>query len=755
MLGDGRIGSRRATGRVYNQEVFCTTSPRLAVDFERLAISLGRTVRVACYQDNREDRYLDVYEVRMLRARIRQALPKKGHYFIEQYDGMVYCAEVPGSLLYTRRGNCVPVWTGNSFKAGIDIRAALATRRDEEGNLYSTVRDVKTGEKTYLKATDMMKSVIAFPGEDVRTGKIVDAMKNGVVSRVPATEVTHQINHVSDLYGPTTNLLPLLNGMQGNRALMASKHQSQALSLVHREAPLVQVASWNPNTTVEKEMTRLIVPTAPVAGRIAKIDQDYIYLEPEKTAAATDEEIYSDFLKFGEDGLLKLHYDQNFPLAAKTYLHNTLKVKEGDRVEAGQPLADSNFTKDDTLALGTNLSVAYMPYRGLNTNDGLVVSEGAAKRLVSEHMYKYVMQLVGGLQTSREKHRVYFGSHYLAKQYAQLDDDGVVKPGTIIQPHDPLIVAVRENQVTGNAALLGKLSKSLVKPFVEEVELWDHDHPGEVIDVVKTADRITVTVKTTETLNIGDKLTGRYGNKGVVAKIVPDHQMVQDESGKPIDLLFTSAGIISRINPAQVVEAALGKVAAHTGKPIAVEQFSPKDNVEFAKEQLAQHGLKDKEEVTDPITGKKIPNVFVGKSYILKIFKTTDSNWSAHGAEKYDFNQQPARGGDEGAKGIGKMEFDGLVAHNARNILRESASIKKSKERRVLAFDSAGASDACAANAVRLQQASQHAPGRRGQGLQVGLAPRTGASHRRGHHEDVLRRAQGRTQAHPGQRPET
>lgn len=701
------------------------------------------------------------------------------------------------NLHATHFGIMDPVRTPESFKAGIDIRAALSTRRDAQGNLFSTLRNLKTGRTEHVKAEDIMRSIVAFPHEDVRPGKMVDVLANGHVQRVPASQVTHQVVHVSDLYGPTTNLLPFLDGMQGNRSLMASKHQSQALSLIHREAPLVQVNSWNPDMTVEKEMTKLIVPTSPVAGVVSHIDDDYIHITPDQTKhgsvafpegyatstrsddehpggtvvdvhhggknvawlsylpkgdhthiesmyvapnhrgkglahsllketiaanpgelrlrarpfkdesastddlkklyqqhgfvssdnegrmtrhkTAADDEFYSDFMKLGNNGTIKLHYDQNFPLAAKTYLHNELKVKAGDRVTAGQLLASSNFTKDDTLALGTNLSVAYMPYRGLNTNDGIVVSEGAARRLTSEHMYKHIMLLSGGVETKKEKHRAYFGNKYTAKQYDNLDDNGVVRPGADVQPHDPLIVAVRPNQMTGNSVLLGRLSKTLVKPFSEEVETWSHDRPGKVIDVAKTGDRITVTVKTEETINIGDKLSGRYGNKGVIAKIVPDHQMVQDEKGRPIDLLFTSAGIISRINPAQVIEASLGKVAAHTGKPIAVDNYAPHDNVQYAKDLLKKHGLSDKETIFDPVTNKHIPKVFVGKSYILKLFKTTDSNWSSHGADRYDFNQQPARGGDDGAKAIGKMEFDGLVAHNARNVLKEAASLKSQK----------------------------------------------------------------------------
>lgn len=1041
--------------------------------------------------------------------------------------------------------------TPESFKVGVDLRATISARRDDAGNLYAAVRDVATNKSTYLKAGDMQHAVIAMPGETLTPGTRVDAMDRGTIARVASDKVTHQIEHVADLYGPTSNLLPFIYGIQGNRVLMASKHQGQALPLVHREAPLVQVASWKPGISVEHELVNQLVPTAKHDGVITKIDADYIHIGPPgaKHAAAprtaviitgnpkfiTDnpsaDRFYGDIqrhlenhgytvtrdpgadytrpetadlwvghsrgegrLRFAPTGTRtvalgssvpgainhpddvldghitgvappaahyiltdamraaltpsmkhaaddattsRLHYDQDFPLAAKTTLHNTLLVKAGDTVTKGQHLADSNFTKDGTLALGTNLRVAYMPYRGLNTNDGIVVSQGAADKLISEHMYQHGLSKGGDAQLGREKHRAYFGVRYAQSQYDHLDEDGVVKPGTVLQHGDPIVVGVRENKATGDAALLGRLSKSLVKPYSEVVERWTHDRPGTVVDVAKTADRVAASIRTQETLQIGDKLcfdaatealtatgwkpiasvtcddlvctlqgdeivytrptevfayatggrmyyiksqqvdfvvtdnhnmyvrkrdastyelipakdvagkrvhykknghwtgtetstftfpalevragqagngartlpavempidtytmllgaflaegnvvdhpasgsygidicqtkepnrqmfidaliaanvthtfTGdkiriygkqfavyfaqfghakdkhipdhvfqlpvaplqtlfkwlmwgdgsrhvdlvegrpvcygttsprladdlqrlclhlgwaanvakvhdggptavmgkacvaqpyyrvgivttklspqvnhshvktqggqeegflenydqpvycvtvpghvlyvrrngkpawcgncnRFGNKGVIAQIVPDHQMIKDEQGRPVDLLFTSAGVVSRINPAQIIETVLGKVAEKTGQPIVVPQYVPgRDNVKFAKDLLAQHGLTDKETVHDPMTGKDIPGVLVGKSYILKLFKTTDSNWAAHGAERYDYNQQPARGGDEGAKGIGKMEFDGLVAHNARNVLREAASIKSQR----------------------------------------------------------------------------
>ena len=554
-----------------------------------------------------------------------------------------------------------------SFKIGVDLRATIGAHRDAQGNMYAPMLDAKTGKKTFLKAGDMAKAIIAFPNEVLGPGKLVDAMKNGVVSRVASSEVTHKIETDHDQWGPTTNLLPFIYGIQGNRVLMASKHQGQALPLTHREAPLVQVQSWNPGKSVEQEMMRLVVPTASHAGIVEKIDEDYIHIGRHAE-------------KRSSEGGTRLHYDQNFPLAAKTTLHNTLLVKPGDHVEAGQLLAESNFTRDGALALGTNLRVGYMPYRGLNTNDGIVVSQGAADKLMSEHMYQHTLARDDEMQLGREKHRAYFGSRYTAAQYANLDDNGVVKEGVTLKTGDPIFVGIRPSRVTGDAALLGKLSKSLVKPFEEVVETWSHERPGSVVDVARTGSRVAASVRTQEALQIGDKLSNRYGGKGVIAQIVPDHRMIQDSKGRPLELLFTSAGVVSRINPAQIVETAVGKVAEHLGKPIIVPHFSHTvNNVDFARNLLKEHGLEEKETVLDPVTGRSIPNIVVGKSYILKLFKTTDSNWAAHGAERYDYNQQPARGGDDGAKGIGKMEFDGLVAHNARNVLRESASIKSQR----------------------------------------------------------------------------
>jgi DNA-directed RNA polymerase beta subunit len=811
LLGDGRVVSTRSNGHTYNQRVFCTTSARLAVDFECLAIGLGLTTRTARYEDKREERYLPLYEVRVLQAAEHNARESKGHFYTVDYDGMVYCAQVPGNMLLIRRNGSVPIWTGNSFKAGVDIRASMLAHRDAKGNLYTPVRDVNTKQIYNISAKDLAHKIVAFPGQKM-TGR-VDVMKGGKVQSVDAKEVQYEIYHASQFYSPTTNLVPLMESIQGNRATMGSKMQTQALPLVHREVPWLQVGSQlikdhngkavTENSSFERELAKLIVATAPSSGKIVKIDHQYIYIDPSgkkhaeyfvknakvkrqqtvggvtlkielepgdkrtgtspegktwekimscaygyipKTegdddecvdvylntldptflqvyvvhqkkkdgghdedkvmlgyaneAAATAayklhgpewglgkvdqyswEDFKDDYLEearkeASDKELIRVPYETNFPFASKTYLHQDVTAKVGDHVQAGDALSESNFTRNGTLALGRNMRVAYLPYYGLNSNDAVVISEGAAEKLTSEHMYKEILDVDPEVTLGKNAHRQHYGAKYLASMYAKLDDDGVVKKGSKVMPHDLLIAGLRKGKLSATDILLGNIKKTLANPYREEVRDWHHDFEGEVIDVYKSPRRVVVTVKTREPMRIGDKISGRIGNKGVVAHILPDHKMIQDENGRPLDILLTSAGVISRINPTQIIETAVAKVAEKLGHPIVVESFSGRDNVQWAKDLMKQHGVKDKETVFDPVSGKKMPGVLVGLQYMFKLFKTTDSNYAARGGGGYDINRQPTKGGDEGAKALGKMEMNALIAHNARNVLREATTLK-------------------------------------------------------------------------------
>lgn len=596
------------------------------------------------------------------------------------------------SLHYTHFGVIDPTATPESFRAGIDLRAALWTKRDEQGRIYTLLRNTRTGKLEDVAVDKLEKATVAFPG--MKDKKAVSVLKAGVLTSVPHSQVDYELPHPSFMFSPATNMLPMPESMDGRRIIMGSRMTTQALPLIHREAPLVQVGSYNPGRTFEQELAALTVPTAPISGTIHKIDKDYIYLRPssKKTASTRDytpltevhEVLVDEETKEAAAPLIKIPYDTRFPLASKTHLDNQIIVKEGDKVEIGQPLAESNFTKDGRLALGTNLRVAYMPYYGLNSNDAVVISEAASKKLTSEHMYKEMLPLDDDTILSKSKHRVQFGSRWNAQQYNNLDDKGVAKVGAKVHPGDPLIVAIRKTVATAEQKLLGNLHKSFRTPYREEVVTWDHRCEGEVTDVVITNNRALVVVKTQESAGIGDKIAGRYGNKGVIAHIVPDDHMIRTKEGKPIDIIMTSAGIVSRVNPAQIIETAVAKVAEKTGKPVVVPTMSGQNNVKWARDLLKTHGISDKETLYNPLTEKHVEGpdgkgVMVGPQYIYKLFKSTETNYSARGVEDYDVNLQPAKGGATGAKALGRMEVNTLLAHNARNVLQEASTLKSTR----------------------------------------------------------------------------
>lgn len=670
----------------------------------------------------------------------------------------------------THLGVLDPVRTPESGHAGIDVRAAMGAHKDARGNLYGTFRNAKTGKVEQVSVMTLARATVGFSGQEHRKG-MVDAVKGADVVSVPRAQVDYWIEDPTHQFSPSVALVPFLDGMQGNRAIMGSKFQTQALPLLEREVPYVQAQAPRSGESMTKEIARLTVPTSAVHGTIAKVDANYIYIRPDAAkkaglkerierlekfrfgtedpeeltrcreeldaaegqdlsmagaaarnyaglqqyAAEHPEELervrrgleagdYDYTLKVADydgledaqipeylmgdaktaaadddDGLIRLPYDTHFPLAAKTYLHNTVKVKAGDRVTPGQQLADSNFTKDDHIALGKNLTTGYLAYYGKNSNDAVVISESAAKKLTSEHMYKETLRKGSDTIQSKAKYITYYGMRFTKAQLDKLDDNGIAKPGVRLEPGDPVMLALEKSAPSPDALMLGHLHKSLVKPYRDASVTWEHHTSGEVVEAVNAARQAVCTVRTHEPMKIGDKLANRFGGKGVVSEIVPDHKMVQDERKKPIDVLFTSAGIVSRINPAQVVEAALGKVVEKTGKPYVLPQFMNQDNVQFAKNELKKHGVKDKETVYDPVSGREIPNVFVGRSYIHKLFKSTESNYAARGVTNYDVNLQPTKGGDEGAKGLGKMEINTLLAHNARNVLKDALTVKSEK----------------------------------------------------------------------------
>jgi hypothetical protein len=552
-----------------------------------------------------------------------------------------------------------PIRTPESEKTGIDLRIVRTAARDKEGNLYAPMINAKTGKLEYIHPSRLRNLYVAF--EDPKKRPFVEVLHDGEFSRMSTKLVTHYVKSPDTLFGDSTNLLPFLGNMQGNRAIMGGKQVAQALPLVNKEVPLVQVAYTRENTTYEKFVASKITPKSPVTGTIAKIEPETITIR---------------------DRAGKLHRVEkadNLPLNSKTFLHDTSVFKVGDKVKEGQLLTDGTFVMDGTLALGTNLTVGYMPYNGFVHEDSVVISETASKKLTSIHMQRKSLDINKDIVLDRAKFVTFYPNMYHREAVNNLTTDGVAKPGTKVNLGDPLILALRRSSLTATDVILGKLHKSFKTPYKDATVTWEKDFPGEVVDVKVTRSNVVLTVKYEAPAVEGDKIGGRYGNKGIIASIVPDGQMPHTKDGNVLELLMTPVGIISRINPGQVLETAVSKVAMKTGKPIEVDNFDGVDKVLWAKALLKKHNISDKEEVVDPITGKSVGMVMVGKQNILKLHKTVDTNFSARSTGAYDADEQPLKGGVEGAKKLGMMEVNALLAHNARANLREFATLKSQK----------------------------------------------------------------------------
>lgn len=551
-----------------------------------------------------------------------------------------------------------PSRTPESSMAGLDQRFTITARRDKEGGLYARAYD-NSGKQVFLSSNELMTETIGFPGEKDKNGMVM-AQVNGEFKRVPKKQVKYWIPSGTDMYTVTTNLVPFLNLNHPGRLTMAGKAIPQSLSLTEREAPLVQTVTEQKTPFVE-HFGQIMSTVAPADGVVQSVSDTNIVIKR-------------------EDGSIdNINFVKNLPFNMKGF-HDDEKshLKVGDRVKAGQPLTDNNYTKDGKLALGKNLEVAYMPYKGFNHEDGVIVSRSATKKLESNHAYKYEYEMDKGTTADLAKYRSHFAGKFTAAQLAKLDNRGFAKPGVKLEYGDPVYAVLEERPPTETDMVLGRLHKTLVNPFASRAEVWDHHEPGEVTDTFTEGRKVRIMVRCRRALEVGDKITGLHGNKGVVSLIEEDENMPRSkDTGKIIDLIQNPASVTSRVNLGQIAETAAGKIAQKTGKPYLVNNYGTEKVLANLKNELTKHGLSDTETLIDPRTGKEFGNnILVGPQYILKLNKTTDANYSARSVGGYDNNAQPTKGGEDGAKGVGYMEMLGLLGSNARDNLQEMATVK-------------------------------------------------------------------------------
>jgi hypothetical protein len=382
---------------------------------------------------------------------------------------------------------------------------------------------------------------------------------------------------------------------------------------------------------------------------------------------------------------------ERFAVENGLIVHNTQitsipLIQKGAQVKAGQLLARSNFTSDDgSLTTGANARVGLVPYKGFSMDDAVAISEDFAKRLTSEEIASFTQSNKNQIKTDKKHFSALFPSVFKKEQLELLDDNGVVKPGTVLKKGDPITLATKPRTISSQGLNLKKLSRGLANSRTDASQVWEYDSDGIVTNVANTKDGYKVIIKTHSPAKLGDKISLRSGQKGIISKIIPQDHMPRTEDGNPLEILLNPMGIPSRVNNGGIYELILGKIAAKTGKPYKIPQFLPKGEkwYDFVQSELDKHGITDTEKVYDPLEDKWLQNpILVGNGHILKLSHMAKKKLSARGLGSYSTTTgEPAKGGGDAAqsKRLSGLETTSLLSSGAYNTLRETATLRGAK----------------------------------------------------------------------------
>lgn len=523
-----------------------------------------------------------------------------------------------------------PLRTPESGRAGVDTFLARGARKGPNNKLYVKFNDARTGKPVYKTPQQLSDLTIGFPKSLERDLPRVVAMRGGKMVYVPKKDIDLVLPSMEDALNPLSNLIPNKSQVKGQRLVMASRMTTQALPVVDAESPLVQTAVPGTNrlqSFEEAYADKMGALKAQKNGRVLSVSPDEIKVQ------------YED----GTTDTLDIY--NNFPLNRKTRIHQDPVVQPGQTFTANQLLAKSNYTdKTGATALGRNARTAYMVWEGKNFEDAVVISKSFAKKMTSEHIYQHELETNDKTSIGKKKYIQHFPSKYDKKTLENLDDNGVIKPGTEVKYGDPLILGISQKDVAHN-----RVHKQGQVSYADSTVNWEHHDPGIVTDVVMSKNGPAVIVKSLAEMRIGDKLSGRFGDKGILADIIDDEAMPKDAQGRPFEVLANPLGLVTRVNPGQMAELWLGKLAELQGKPFKVEDFDDsKDLINWVKEQLQQNNLKALEDVFDPKNDKKISNIATGNRFFMKLHHMAEAKSQGRSGGAYTAEGAPAKGGVEG-----------------------------------------------------------------------------------------------------------
>ena len=550
-----------------------------------------------------------------------------------------------------------------------------------EAPYVKVVNGVATREIEYLSAMDEDKYFIGQVSSAIgKDGKIntdqVSCRKLGDYTSISPKDIQYMDVSPKQIISVSASLIPFLEHDDANRALMGSNMQRQAVPLVFPEPPRV-------GTGMEKKCAydSGVLVKAKRSGKVEFVSSDTIIIAPEKGKNKEDKDEYT---------LLKYQRTNQ-----ETCYHQRPIVNVGDTVKAGQPIADGPATYNGELALGRNILVGFVPWNGYNYEDAILIS----RRVVKEDMFTSIH--IKELSTDVRETKL--GAEKMTcdipnkseKSLDDLDSEGIIRIGSKVKPGDILVGKVTpksESDTTPEFKLLNSIFGEKAKEVRDTSLRVPHGTEGTVIDVQRLKrdqgddlspgvdEVVKVLIATKRKLREGDKMAGRHGNKGLVARILPEEDMPYMEDGTPLDICLNPLGVPSRMNIGQILESELGLAGLKLNEWYESPVFeSPSMEQIEAKLKEAGYPTSSKVKLRDGLTGRLFENeVFVGVIYFLKLAHLVDDKMHARSTGPYSLvTQQPLGGKAQfGGQRLGEMEVWALEAYGAANTLQELITIK-------------------------------------------------------------------------------
>jgi len=584
---------------------------------------------------------------------------------------------------HSHYGRMCPIETPEGPNIGLTGSLSCYARVNRLGFIETPYRKVDKEEKrvtdeiVYLTADEEDDCVVAQA--NVRIDDQGYFLDNKVLARyrhevleVPPEQVDYVDVSPKQVFSVATSLIPFLEHDDASRALMGSNMQRQAVPLIRTEAPLVGTG-----LEYRAAVDSGVVVVAKRAGRVVKVSAPEIVIETSS----------------GEKDVYKLRkFDRS---NQGTCFNQKPLVTKGQIVEEGEIIADGPATSGGELALGRNVLVAYMPWRGFNYEDAILIS----RELVEDDIYTSIHIEEYECDARDTK----LGPEEITKdipnvsedQLKDLDERGVIRIGAEVRSGDILVGKVTpkgETELTAEERLLRAIFGEKAREVRDNSLKMPHGESGIVVDVkiftreagdelppgVNQLVRVYVAQK--RKISEGDKMAGRHGNKGVVAKILPKEDMPFLPDGTPVQIVLTPLGVPSRMNLGQILECHLGWAAKALGLHIATPIFDGITEDEI-KSLLEKAGLpKDgKLRLRDGMTGEYFDNpVTVGYVYMLKLLHLVDDKVHARSTGPYSLvTQQPLGGKAQmGGQRFGEMEVWALEAYGAAYTLQEMLTVK-------------------------------------------------------------------------------